>query len=75
MFTNWRGVVAPPEISDTDKDRAGRCPDADARQPGVEGCADQERLDRCFLAGDEFGTFLTEQRPAVETTLGKLGLA
>ena len=44
-------------------------------QPGVEGRAGQERLDRRLPAGDEFGPFLTEQTTAVEDTLKQLGLA
>ena len=45
VFLNWRGVLAPPEISTSDGG-AHRIPGGDARQSGVAGRARRVRLDR-----------------------------
>ena len=45
-FTNWRGVVAPPGISDEDKATLTAAVTKMHESPGVERGADQERLDR-----------------------------
>ena len=37
VFTNWRGIVAPPGISDADKASVDRRADEDARLAGLEG--------------------------------------
>ena len=46
-FANWRGVLAPPGISDDAKQGDGQGARGDARHAGVEGGAGEERLDRC----------------------------
>ena len=40
VFTNWRGVVAPPGITDADKAALDRRAREDARHRGVEGGAE-----------------------------------
>jgi putative tricarboxylic transport membrane protein len=75
VFTNWRGIVAPPGISDEDKkvwiDALTKMRDSDEWKAELEkrGWTD------AFLTGDEFGTFLTEQDKRVADVLTKLGLA
>lgn len=75
-FTNWRGFVAPPGISDTDRDevlgaldRLDRLHRSDQWKRAIErnGWTD------AYLAGDEFATFLTEQDQRVAGVLSKLG--
>ena len=74
-FTNWRGVVAPPGISEEDKavwiDAFTRMHDSDAWKAELEkrGWVD------AFATGDEFGTFLKEQDTEVAQILKTLGLA
>ncbi len=74
-FTNWRGIVAPPEISDADKkvwvDILTKMHDSQAWKDELEkrGWTD------AFQTGDEFGTFLKEQDQAVADILKGLGLA
>ncbi|MDV3222135.1 Bug family tripartite tricarboxylate transporter substrate binding protein [Intrasporangium sp.] len=74
VFTNWRGIVAPPEISDADQavwvDALTRMHDSQAWKDEMakRGWTD------AFVTGDEFGTFLTEQDAAVAETLTTLGL-
>lgn len=73
-FTNWRGIVAPPEISDADKavwvDALTKMHDSQAWKDEMEkrGWTD------AFVTGDEFGTFLKEQDTAVAEILKNLGL-
>jgi putative tricarboxylic transport membrane protein len=75
VFTNWRGVFAPPGVS------------AETRQEMTDLLVEmhdtgawQEQLETngwidAFATGDEFATFLEEQENRVESTLKELGLA
>ncbi|MGC1212820.1 MAG: tripartite tricarboxylate transporter substrate binding protein [Micromonospora sp.] len=75
VFTNWRGIVAPPGISDADKkvwiDVLTKMHESDEWKAELtkRGWTD------AFVTGDEFGTFLTEQDKAVADVLKQLGLA
>lgn len=73
-LTNWRGVLAPTDISDADREAliglVTEMHDSDAWAEVLEtrGWAD------AFLAGDEFATFLDENIAEVTTTLTNIGL-
>ncbi len=73
-FTNWRGIVAPPEISAADKqvwiDALTKMHSTDAWKAELEkrGWTD------AFETGDQFGTFLKDQDKAVADILQGLGL-
>ncbi|MER7371590.1 tripartite tricarboxylate transporter substrate binding protein [Streptomyces lanatus] len=75
VFTNWRGIVAPPGITDEQKktwiDSLTTMHDSKEWQAQLKknGWVD------AFATGDEFGTFLTEQDKAVADLLAELGLA
>jgi putative tricarboxylic transport membrane protein len=75
VFTNWRGVLAPPGISQAQRDYLTdlftRMHDTKEWRDALErnGWTDN------FATGDEFATFLREQDERVETTLEELGLA
>jgi putative tricarboxylic transport membrane protein len=75
VFTNWRGIVAPPGISEEDRqvwvDALTRMHDS---QSWKDEMAKRGWTD-AFVAGDEFGTFLKEQDVAVAEILKQLGLA
>ncbi|MGL5817721.1 MAG: Bug family tripartite tricarboxylate transporter substrate binding protein [Phycicoccus sp.] len=74
-FTNWRGVVAPPGISDADKKT---WIDAFTKMQGSAGWkAELEKRGwvDAFATGDEFGTFMKEQDAEVAELLKTLGLA
>jgi putative tricarboxylic transport membrane protein len=75
VFTNWRGVVAPPGISDADK---GRLVDAFQKMHDTkewkQALVANSWAD-AFLTSDQFGTFLEEQDKRVADTLSELGLA
>jgi putative tricarboxylic transport membrane protein len=75
VFTNWRGIVAPPGITDEQKqtwiDALTKMHDSDDWKTQLEknGWVD------AFQTGDEFGGYLTEQDKAVADLLAELGLA
>ncbi|WP_328993196.1 tripartite tricarboxylate transporter substrate binding protein [Kribbella sp. NBC_01245] len=75
VFTNWRGIVAPPGISDADKkvwiDALTKMHDS----AGWKAELTKRGWTDAFMTGDEFGTFLTEQDKAVADLLKELGLA
>lgn len=75
VFTNWRGLLAPPDLTDEQVTRL-----QDAVTEAVESPEWQERLELngwtdAFITGDEFETFLTEQDETVSQLLTDLGLA
>lgn len=73
-FTNWRGILAPPGISDDDRDAMvaalEKLHNTDAWKKALvtNGWSD------AFMTGPAFEEFLTEQDKRVETTLTELGL-
>ncbi|AWB86139.1 Bug family tripartite tricarboxylate transporter substrate binding protein [Mycetocola zhujimingii] len=73
-LTNWRGVLAPTDISDADRDAliatVTELHDSGAwtEQLETRGWAD------AFLTGDEFETYLDENITEVTTTLTNIGL-
>ena len=75
VFTNWRGVVAPPEISDADKAALVSALTAMHGSQEWKDVLTKNGWTDAFLPADEFGPFLTEQTTSVEDTLKKLGLA
>jgi putative tricarboxylic transport membrane protein len=75
VFTNWRGIVAPPGISDADKTRLV---DAFSKMHDTQEWKDAlvaNSWSDAFLTSDEFSTFLGEQDQRVRDTLSELGLA
>jgi putative tricarboxylic transport membrane protein len=75
VFSNWRGLVAPPEISDADKAKW-----TDAITKMHESAEWKEALKTngwtdAFMTGDDFSAFLTEQDERVANVLKTLGLA
>ena len=74
-FTNWRGVVAAPEISDADK---AALVDAVAKMHASEdwkAVLEKNGWADAYLEQAEFTTYLTEQSDRVEGVLTGLGLA
>ena len=75
VFTNWRGIVAPPGISDEQTkvwvDSLTKMHDSQQWKTALtkNGWTD------AFITGDEFKTYLTEQDKSVADLLAELGLA
>jgi putative tricarboxylic transport membrane protein len=75
VFTNWRGIVAPPGISDADKKV---WIEALTKMHDSQAWKDEEKKrgwTDAFETGDQFGTFLKEQDTSVAEVLKQLGLA
>jgi putative tricarboxylic transport membrane protein len=74
-FTNWRGVVAPPELAATDKDALVK---AFETMHGSQQWKDELTKNGwtdAFLTGDEFTSYIDDQTKRVEDVLTSLGLA
>ena len=74
-FTNWRGVVGPPGLSDAKKKEYIALYTAmQGTEQWKKTLADQGWTD-AFQTGDEFGTFLKSENDRVAGILKELGLA
>lgn len=75
VFTNWRGLVAPPGITEADRaELVGALEDMHDSKGWDEALAQNGWTD-AFVTGDEFGAFLEEQDERVVDVLSELGLA
>lgn len=75
VFTNWRGVLAPPGISDERRqDFISLMEDLHGTPEWEQALEDNGWID-AFATGEEFSTFLREQDDRVSSTLKELGLA
>jgi putative tricarboxylic transport membrane protein len=74
-FTNWRGIVAAPGISEEEKQRfidtITQMHESQAWQQVLE----DQRWTDAFVTGDEFAGFLQDESDRVESVLSELGLA
>jgi len=73
-FTNWRGIVAPPGLSEEKKAQyVDLLTKMHASEQWKKTLADQGWTD-AFQTGEEFKTFLTQQNESVAGVLQELGL-
>jgi putative tricarboxylic transport membrane protein len=74
VFANWRGIVAPPGLSDDETqqwvDAITEMHDSDGWKKALE---DNGWTD-AFLTGDDFTKYLTEESDRVESVMSELGL-
>lgn len=74
VLENWRGVMGAPDLSDADREAVvnliTEMHDSDAWQQALE---DNGWTD-FFMAGDEFASFLEEEKTRVEGVLAEIGL-
>jgi putative tricarboxylic transport membrane protein len=75
VFTNWRGIVAPPGISDADKATIIAALEKMHGSAAWTEALKTHSWTDAFVTGDEFKTFLVEQDKRVADVLTKLGLA
>ena len=73
-FLNWRGVLAPPEISEQRKDELIGYIEEMHDSEGWQEALDENGWTDDFKTGDEFATFIDEQDARVSGTLQDLGL-
>lgn len=75
VFTNWRGIVAPPEIDDADRDAWIAALERMHDTPEWEEALTTNGWTDAFITGEDFAAFLTEQDERVADVLTELGLA
>lgn len=73
-FTNWRGIVAPPGISQNDTDRLVRLFTDLQDTPQWKEALERNGWTPAFQAGEEFGEFLAQENDRVAGVLTELGL-
>ncbi|MDN3293519.1 tripartite tricarboxylate transporter substrate binding protein [Streptomyces ficellus] len=73
-FTNWRGIVAPPGLSDAERDKLIGLVSELHASPQWQESLKKNGWDDAFLAGDAFGEFLDTQNERVDSVLKELGL-
>jgi putative tricarboxylic transport membrane protein len=74
-FANWRGVVAPPGISDADKQALVSALDRMHTSDGWKEALTSRGWTDAYLSGEGFSTFLKEQDQRVADVLAKAGVA
>jgi len=74
VFTNWRGVIAPPGISDTDRTRLVQLFNDLEQTPEWRDALAENSWTAAFLDGDEFAAFLRSEDERVRDSLAELGL-
>ena len=75
VVENWRGVMGAPDLSDADREAVVQLitemHDSEAWQAALE----ENGWSDFFMAGDEFATFLEEERTRVEGVLAEIDLS
>ncbi|GAB2772931.1 Bug family tripartite tricarboxylate transporter substrate binding protein [Streptomyces daliensis] len=72
-FTNWRGVMAPPGLSDAERDKLIHFFDALHKSPEWKESLAKNGWDDAYLTGEKYGRFLKGQDKRVDTVLKGLG--
>ncbi|MFE9397896.1 Bug family tripartite tricarboxylate transporter substrate binding protein [Streptomyces flavidovirens] len=73
-FTNWRGIVAPPGLTDAERDKLVTLVEKLHDSPEWQESMKKNGWDDAFLTGEKFGDFLAEQDKSVDSVLKELGL-
>lgn len=74
VFTNWRGVLAPPGISEERRDELIAYLQEMHDTPQWQQALEKNGWGDEFVTGDDFGRFLEEQDERVASTLEEVGL-
>ncbi|SDD92741.1 Bug family tripartite tricarboxylate transporter substrate binding protein [Nocardioides lianchengensis] len=74
VFTNWRGVLAPPGISDERRDELIAYVEEMHESPQWQQALEDNGWIDAFTTGDDFGQFLEDQDARVASTLKEVGL-
>jgi len=73
-FTNWRGVVAPPGIAESDRAALVGALDRMRRSEQWQDVIKKNGWTDAYLTGPQFGTFIAEQDRRVGRVLAAVGL-
>ncbi|MFF2029341.1 Bug family tripartite tricarboxylate transporter substrate binding protein [Arthrobacter sp. NPDC058192] len=74
VFTNWRGLMAPPGLSETDRNRLIEALTRLHESPAWKQALSDNGWKDSFSPGAGFETFLKQQENTVATTLAELGV-
>ena len=74
-LANWRGVFAPPGVSDADRKAMTDLVHEDGRLQGMGGHLRQAGLDADHAPGDDFGKYISTETERIRGILKELGLA
>ncbi|MBB5156586.1 Bug family tripartite tricarboxylate transporter substrate binding protein [Saccharopolyspora phatthalungensis] len=74
-FTNWRGVVAPPDMPEPDRKKLVALFDRLNRTPEWQEALRRNGWTQAYQPGPEFGAFLRQENDRVASVLKELGLA
>jgi putative tricarboxylic transport membrane protein len=74
VFSNWRGVLAPPGISDSDRAALVDLFHELEQTPEWHRALAENNWSGAYLAGDDFAEFLRAEDQRVRDTLAELGL-
>jgi putative tricarboxylic transport membrane protein len=74
VFTNWRGIVAPPGISDADKQTLTKLVDDMHNSQEWKDALAQNNFTDAYLPAEEFAPFLQQENDRVAGLLRDLGL-
>ena len=75
VFTNWRGVLAPPGLSDEERESLTALIEQMHDSKAWKDALESNGWIDAYATGEEFEKFLKAQDKRVETTLKELGLA
>jgi putative tricarboxylic transport membrane protein len=73
-LTNWRGVLAPPGISDDDKKALADAIDGMVTSEAWQGILEERGWLDLYMPPDEFAQFLEQDQEQVATVLKDIGL-
>jgi putative tricarboxylic transport membrane protein len=73
-FTNWRGMVAPPELEEGDKTALVELVTKMHDSQEWKDALAQYGWTDAFITGDEFGAFIASENQRVSDVLSELGL-
>jgi len=74
VFSNWRGVVAPPGISPADRKALGEAVEKMAKSAQWQAIMAKRGWIDAYMPTAEFEAFLKDERARVEATLRSIGL-
>ena len=73
-LTNWRGVLAPPGISDDDKKALADAIEGMVESEAWQGILEERGWLDLYMPPDEFAQFVQEDQEQIETVLKDIGL-
>ncbi len=74
VFSNWRGVVAPPGISQADRKALGQAVEQMAKSAQWKAIMEKRGWIDAYMPQSEFEAFLKAEQTRVEATLRSIGL-